>query len=133
VGIARLRANWRAYVAIALVLGITMGVSLFAIGGARRTQSSYPRFLDAVRASTIALTSPGSYDEAFHRRVAEFPEVITSRTYVAFEGWALRNGHPAFDESFELVGTFDGRFFDQDRFTATSGRPADPRGPTRWW
>jgi hypothetical protein len=126
VGIARLHASWRAYLAIAVVLGITMGVSLFAIAGARRTESSYPRFLDAVHASTLALTSPGSYDEEFHRRVAAFPEVIASRTYVAFEGRVLRDGRPAFDEVFELVGTLDGRFFDQDRFTTTSGRSADP-------
>ena len=45
-----LRSEWRAIVGLALLLGISGGVVLSAAAGARRTESAFPRLLDAVRA-----------------------------------------------------------------------------------
>ena len=43
-----LRQRWRSYVAITVLIGVVGGIGLFAIAGARRTQSAYPRFLRSV-------------------------------------------------------------------------------------
>jgi putative ABC transport system permease protein len=45
-----LRSGWRAIAGLALLLGLCGGVVLGAAAGARRTESAFPRLLDAVRA-----------------------------------------------------------------------------------
>ena len=126
-GVARMRSSWRAYASIAVLVGITAGLSLFAIAGARRTQSSYPRFLEGANASTISVTSPGSYDPDFDEQLASFPEVERASAYLALEGFVLDDGgRPDFARRVEIAGTIDGRFLAQDRFTPTAGRMYDP-------
>lgn len=125
VGRVSLRGRWRTYVGVALLLGVTAGLSLFAIAGARRTQSAYPRFVRSVNASTIAVSS-GSYDPSTIATFASFPEVTRSQAYVGLQVYVLVGGAPDFAQAFEGSGTFDGLYFDQDRFTATQGRLPDP-------
>ena len=125
-GRIRLRTRWRSYAGVAVLLGLTAGLSLFAIAGARRTQSSYPRFLRSVNASTMSISSYGSFDPAVDATIAAFPEVEQSRTYVGINVYVLVDGRPDFSRSAEASGTFDGQYFDQDRFTATGGRRPDP-------
>jgi hypothetical protein len=120
-----LRRRRRELVVVVLLLGILGGVSLCALAGARRTQSSYPRFLRASQASTMAI-DPGPYDPEANAVIAAFPEVVRSTTYVAFTtGPLLVDGRPDFSQDFETLGTFDGRFFTMDRFAPTRGRLAD--------
>ncbi|HEX2784351.1 MAG TPA: FtsX-like permease family protein [Ilumatobacteraceae bacterium] len=116
-----LRRNRRELVGIVVLLGVLGGVSLFALAGARRTQSSYQRFLRASHASTMAI-DPGQYDPAVNAAIAGRPEVVSSTTYVAFSTGPLVDGRPDFAQDFETLGTFDGRFFTMDRFTPTAGR-----------
>jgi hypothetical protein len=124
-GAITLRRRRRELVAIVLLLGILGGVSLCALAGARRTQSSYPRFLRASHASTMAI-DPGQYDPEVDAVIAAFPEVVRSTTYVAFTtGPLLADGRPDFLQDFETIGTFDGRFFTMDRFAPTRGRLPD--------
>ena len=118
---ASLRRRWHGYVGLVLLLGITGGLSLFALAGARRTQSSYPRFLDAADASTMAVDT-GQYDQETLDTIARFPQVAQSQTYVAPLIAHLAHGRPIFREDFEALASLDGRFFDLDRFTATKGR-----------
>jgi hypothetical protein len=40
---AGLRQGWRAWLALALLLGVMGGVVLTAVAGARRTDTAYPR------------------------------------------------------------------------------------------
>jgi len=110
---------------VTVLLGLTMGLSLFSLAGARRTQSSYPRFLRSADASTMSVSLPGNYDET-NPAVAAFPEVLRSRTYVGFQVYVLAHDQPDFAQTFEASGTFDGRVFDQDQFTATRGRRPNP-------
>jgi ABC-type lipoprotein release transport system permease subunit len=126
VGTVNLRARWRTYAGIALLMGLTIGLALFCIAGARRTQSSYGRFLRSVNPSTIGVTSPGLYTDRWNSTVAAFPEVVRSSTYVSFNVYALRHGAPDFTQDFEPTGTFDDRFIAQDRFTPTKGRRYNP-------
>lgn len=120
------RARRNSYAGIAILLGLTAGLALFSVAAARRTQSSYPRFLRSVNPSTVAITTNGNYDDAINARIAAFPEVVSSRTYVGFQVYVLRHGRPDFSSNYEASGTFDGRYVDQDRFTATDGRRFDP-------
>lgn len=103
------------------LLGLLGGVSLFALAGARRTQSSYPRFLRASHASTMAI-DPGQYDPAVDKAIASRPEVVQSTTYVGFNTGPMVDDRPDFNQNFEALGTFDGRFFTMDRFAPTQGR-----------
>lgn len=104
-----------------VLLGVLGGLSLFALAGARRTQSSYPRFLRASSASTMAV-DPGQYDPTVNAAIAGRPEVLRSTTYVAFTTLPLVDGRPDFAQDFETIGTLDGRFFTMDRFAPTAGR-----------
>ena len=119
-----LRRNRRELVVIVALVAVLGGASLFALAGARRTQSSYPRFLRAAHASTMAI-DPGPYDAGVNAAIAARPEVLSSATYVAFQTGALVDGRPDFAQDFETLGTFDGRFFTMDRFAPTAGRLPD--------
>ena len=119
-----LRRDLRHVLAIAALLGVLGGVSLFALAGARRTQSSYTRYLRAANPSTMAV-DPGQYIPETNAAIAARPEVIGSATSVAFITGPMVDGRPDFEQDFETVGTFDGRFFTSDRFTPTSGRMPD--------
>jgi ABC-type lipoprotein release transport system permease subunit len=123
-----LRRRWLTWVGIALLLGLTAGASLFALAGARRTASSYARFLRSVNPSTIVVISPAGLpvDE---QRAAAVPGVASSRMEVGFSVAVLDHGVPRLTgpwPDLDTVGTFDGRFFDQDRFVATKGRAPNP-------
>jgi hypothetical protein len=119
--------RWRSYIGVAVLLGLLGGLSLFAIAGARRTQSAYPRFLDAVDASTLSIGIPAGYDADAVAAVDALPEVVRSQTYLGFGSLILdEDGQPSPAAEFEANGTFDGRSFGQDRFTPTSGRMARP-------
>jgi hypothetical protein len=118
--------HWRSYIASSVTICVCFGVAFFAFAGARRTESAYPRFLDHVDASTLSISTAGNYDEATNAKIAAIPGVASSRTYVGINLSVLVDGKPDRSEAWEITGTFDGRYFDQDRFTPTRGRLADP-------
>lgn len=53
------RARWRAWLGLALVLGIAAGAVVAAAAGARRTDTAYHRFLTAQNAADITLLDDG--------------------------------------------------------------------------
>jgi ABC-type lipoprotein release transport system permease subunit len=65
------RARWLGWAVLALIVGLAGGVVLTAAAGARRTDSAYPRFLTAYRASDVlvgpARSGLGGYDDALAR------------------------------------------------------------------
>src|SRR5690242_16604300 len=79
-----LRVRARTYAGVALLLAIVGGLMLFALAGARRTESSYPRFMRSVHASDFGIGNVGYYDARINARVAALPEVAQSRTWIAF-------------------------------------------------
>ena len=123
-----LRTSWRALVAIALLFGLTAGLSLAALASARRTSSAFDRLLQANTASDLSINY-GKYEPAIDSALARLPGVASSATDVAFNAVALDDtGHIRTDitNDFETVGSVDGRFFDQDRVVAIDGRLPDP-------
>ncbi len=121
----RVRRRLATHVGLALLIALTLGLSLFSISGARRTQSSYPRFLREVEASTVNVGYVGFYDADANQAIAELPQVERSRTYISFDTFVFDDDAPE-ARGFEITGTFDGEYYDQDRFTATRGRLPDP-------
>ena len=123
------RRRARRYLAVTVLLGLAGGLGLFAFAGARRTQSSYSRFLRSVNASTMALDAGGldADTRPVFQKIAHLPEVRQARSYGAFDAVPLKNGKPDFTQNFEALGSLDGRYFDQDRFAVLSGRRPDPR------
>jgi hypothetical protein len=118
--------SWRAYIAPAVTIMLCFGLGFFAMAAARRTQSAYPRLLRDVRASTLSVGTVGVYDPATNAAIAAIPEVERSRTFVGVDLGVEVDGRPDPSQVIEATGTFDGRYFDQDRFTPTQGRLADP-------
>ena len=116
-----LRRKRRELLGVVILLGLLGGLALFATAGARRTQSSYPRFLRASHASTMAV-DPGQYDPKADAAIAHFPEVARSSSYVAFNTGPMLGDRPDLEKDFETLGTFDGRFFTMDRFAPILGR-----------
>ena len=124
VGRLWLARHWRSFVSAALTISVCFGLAFFAIAGARRTQSAYPRFLGHAHSSTVTVSTAG-YNDATDKAIAAIPEVQESRTFVGFGLIPLVDGQPDFAQAFETNGTFNGRYFDQDKFTPTQGRMAD--------
>ena len=57
---AELRTRWRAWLGLALVVGLAGGAVLMLAAGARRTDSAYPRFLRAQQAfDLLVINNPG--------------------------------------------------------------------------
>ncbi|HWS47491.1 MAG TPA: hypothetical protein VN636_16630, partial [Acidimicrobiia bacterium] len=119
----KIRRRWRSYAGVAVLLGLTAGTALLAVSGARRTQSSYSRFLRSVNASTMSVTSTGGVDAEAEARIAASPRVVQSRAWVGISVFVARDGKPTLtSQEIQTDGTFDGEYFEQDRFTATKGR-----------
>ncbi len=121
-----IRRRWTSYLVVAALIAVMGGLALFSLAGARRTQSSYPRFLRSVSASTMALDT-GGYDPDRVAEIAALPQVERSQVYVGTAMAPIVDGRPDFSGSFETLASVDGRFFEQDRFTPTSGRLPDTR------
>ena len=129
------RGRWLAQLGSVALLGLLGGLSMFAFAGARRTQSAYPRFLRAANVSTMAIDN-GAYDAKRDAEVAAFPEVVSSRTYMApFGGLIGPDGKPDLNVNAEILASVDGRYFDQ--FDGPQPRqvcptpPHSPRPPAR--
>ncbi|MDQ1425666.1 MAG: putative transport system permease protein, partial [Acidimicrobiaceae bacterium] len=125
---ASLRRSWRTLTGIALLFGLIGGLSLFCIAGARRTQSAYPRFLRSAKPSTMAVDVGGLNASGYEAldAIAHLPQVVQARAYAAFYVAPWVDGQADLSQNFEALGSLDGRYFDQDRFTPISGRLPDP-------
>ena len=125
---ASFRRNWTGLLAITVVFGLVGGLSMFATAGARRTQSAYPRFLRSTYPSTMVV-DVGALDQGGRQAldaIAALPQVIQARAYAGFYVAPWGPDGPDLSQNFEAIGSLDGRSFDQDRFTALTGRAADP-------
>ena len=85
-GSAELRARWRAWLSLTLMLGLFGGAIIAIAAGARRTDSAYPRFLQWSRAWDVAVPhfpkSLGSGSDTFASvrldQVEALPQVVES-------------------------------------------------------
>jgi len=73
---AELRARWRSWVVLGLLAGATAGLVAAGIAGARRTDSSLPRYIAAVGTIDAAvLANDPAFDAKQRAAIAALPEV----------------------------------------------------------
>jgi hypothetical protein len=107
---------------VALIGGLLGMVALGALAGARRTESAYGRYLASVNASDVFADIPGPY-LAGAAKIAGLPAVRDSAAWVGLAANPVIRGKV--DDSFldnNLVGSYNGDYFRQDRMTVVSGR-----------
>lgn len=133
--------RWGGYLTIVVLIGLVGGLSLAAVAGARRTQSSFPRFFRSTNPSDLIVlhndsgNDSNSTDATFRRVIARLPHVkhVESATGISEQilgpdGFPAQDAaHRLFNSSVSIFGDFDGELFDQDRPTVIEGRRADPR------
>jgi hypothetical protein len=131
---ATFAARWPGYLAIALLVGLVGGVAMASIAGARRTESSYPKFLAGTNPSGL-LVQPGtslSCSSGFQSQLAQLPQVKRVGCADSFNGATLTPSG-ALDKvllaQVGLIASVDGEYSRQDRVTITAGRAADPSRP----
>ena len=114
------RSRWRAWVALALLVGVAGGIILAALAGAERTETSYDRFLRWSNASDLVLFNAA--DPVDFEQVRALPEV--DEALDAWFAWMVDTeaGHSVLDPVFAA-----GRGLEVvDRPKVLAGRRPDP-------
>jgi hypothetical protein len=130
---SELRARWRAWLGLALLIGLAGAAAAAAAAGARRTETAYPRFVQAQNGyDLITGGSSGKIDPG--RALAKMealPEVGQwARVDVAAAAAILPSGRVAPAPELMAVTDLRGRAgFQLNRFKVISGRLANPRAP----
>ncbi|MCU1430109.1 MAG: transporter permease, partial [Actinomycetia bacterium] len=133
--------RWGGLLGILILIALLGGLSMGAVAGARRTQSSFPAYLKSTNPSDLIVLHNDSAndsnagDAAFLRRIARLPRVKKAESASAPSELVLGpNGEPVhdaahdlFNSSVQFTADVSGEFIDQDRSTVTQGRRADPR------
>jgi hypothetical protein len=70
-----LRARWRAWVSLALLVAFSGGCVLATVAGARRTGSAYQRFLLASKASDVLVSPAGTGLDGYYQALARLPGI----------------------------------------------------------
>jgi putative ABC transport system permease protein len=85
------RARWRAWLALALLVGAASGGSIAAAAGARRTESAYPRFLESHESYDVTFggTGEGRDVAAESAAIMSLPQVADG-TRVRFVSAAVK-------------------------------------------
>ena len=140
----RFASSWRrlgaGYLALILVVGLGGGLALGSVAAARRTSSSYSVFLASTNPSDLTIEPAGggggpigpALDRHLVEAISKFPHVRHVESYVAMSATIAKPGSHTFVNylpSVLVVGSTDGLLFNQDRFTVTAGRQADPKNP----
>jgi hypothetical protein len=118
---AELRYRWRAWLGLALLVGILGGVMTAFVAGARRTESAYSRFLRAQHAYDVLVVNNEADGTAIFDfdRLARSPLVAESAR-AAF-GYTLSSpAYAAHDGAFDTT---------LNRAAIVEGRLPDPRRP----
>ena len=107
----KLRAGWRAWAALAVIVAIAGGTVLAAAAGASRTDTAYPRFLAQSRASDVVVSPLGGpgvngYDAA----VGALPGVAARAIVVGLNALPLTATGVPYPGSGPAVVSLDGRF-----------------------
>jgi FtsX-like permease family len=128
-------ARVHGYLVLVVLIGLLGGLAIGAMTVARRTQSSFSRFLSSTHASQLTATTftNGSYDAKVVHKVSRLPGVRHVESAADLDIAPLGpDGEPeasALRASFKVLsyGSVDGLYFDQDRVTVTDGRMSDPQ------
>jgi hypothetical protein len=134
--------RWGGFLGVVLLIALVGGVSMGAIAGARRTDSSFPTFLASTNPSTIMVFSglddpvlgqSTGYNPKVNEAIAHLPLVEHSATQIGFDGNINLDGVTGIHYHLEpgetpptVVGGLGRAYVTQDRVTLVQGRLADP-------
>jgi hypothetical protein len=122
------------YVTLAVLVGLIGGVAMASMAAARRTDSSYPKFLASTNPSDLIVQPNGgtatTYQGYFHflAQIAALPHVKKAETAEFFGAATItpRGGlGTVLQSQVQLIASTDGMFSNQDRVTITAGRAAN--------
>src|SRR5205807_9306004 len=125
---AELRGRWTSSVIIVLLIGLAGGVALTAAAGARRTDTAYPRFLNATNSEDF-LVSAFRSGTALYADVGRLPQVAASGVVDGLPlFYSPRPGH--LDQSVQVVASADGTAgYTVERLHMLEGRAPRPDRP----
>jgi ABC-type lipoprotein release transport system permease subunit len=109
------RPRWRAWTAFAVLAGVVGGAVIAALAGARRTETAYPRFLEATAAFDMLVTNgttPGNFNRQFDvGEIARLPEVEdVAVVYNYFPSGTGPSGRPITTQDIVALASPDGSF-----------------------
>ena len=119
---ANWRRSWRIAVIVALIGGLLGAVALAALAGARRTDSAYGRYLQAIKASDVMVDIPGPLLPVV-RQVEHLPGATSTAAWLGLNADPVIDGKV--DDNFTTSGlavSLDGEYFRQDKLTVLAGR-----------
>jgi len=131
------RRRWSGYLALAVLIGLVGGVAMGSVIAARRTDSSYPRFLASTNPSDLFVqpfTTP-AYAPGFVRQLARLPHVNGAAVAVPLAAititprGTLGTALLAHVQLAALLTGPGGLYSGQDRMTIAAGRRPDPARP----
>jgi len=137
----RFRAAFRrrraGYLTLAVLIGLLGGVAMASLVAARRTYSSYPRFLAGTNPSDLIVQPNGgccTYQDAVHffAQIARLPHVKQAETATSVSAATItpRGGiGTVLQSQVQLISSPDGLFSHQDRVTIVRGRAVNPAHP----
>jgi hypothetical protein len=129
VAVHRIRASWRGWAALVLLVGLAGGAVLAAAAGARRTDSAFPRFLRATAAANVLVSPAGFGVGGFDFAVGSLPGVREIAPVVGLNVQPLTAAGKV-DEAAEVMAPLDGRLGHQlERPKLLDGRQPDPDRP----
>jgi hypothetical protein len=120
------------YLSIVLLIGLIGGVAMASVAAARRTQSSYPTFLESTNPSNLTMavfqTSTGGGGSSLMSAIERLPDVkdvVTAGTLPLIDIGA--KGAPRLKNlaNINIVSSLDGMAVDQDRLAILQGRAAN--------
>ena len=127
-----LRARWRSWLGLALVVGLGGGVVLAALAGARRTEDAYPRLANASNAADVLVVGQSQFlfvGNVDLNAVERLPEVATTSriaVYLLFAG-RTETGRLLGPADLFPIAHADPRLGNtMERWKMLAGRPADP-------
>src|SRR6266498_771126 len=130
---SEVRARWRSWLGLALLIGLAAAAAAAAAAGARRTETAYPRFVQAQNGYDLITGGlPGNIDpgRALARMEALTEVAQWARVDVAASTAILPSGRVAPAPELMAVTDLMGRAgFRLNRFKVISGRMASLRAP----
>ncbi|MFI5047803.1 MAG: FtsX-like permease family protein, partial [Acidimicrobiia bacterium] len=120
--------RWFGTLAVVLLIGIAGGAVLAALAGARRTESAYPRLLDATAAADLTVGTQG-FGAVSAAEIAKLPQVAKVGRLVAF-GIAARPEHGGLPSdlgpAFAAAGPNGVELYQLDKLQMVEGRLPRP-------
>lgn len=122
----QLRARWRGWVLLAVLVGLTGGVVLTATAGARRTDSAYSRYLAASRAGDLLVSPSNTGFGGYYRALAELPSAETVAPVIGVQALPVLPGRKLVEA--QVLAPADRRMAHEiERPKILDGRLPDPK------